>query len=80
MGYFLYLLLLLWQTLKFVPLLERRFISLFFLSNLCWCCVLAFNQYLVIVKRHPDVTSYEKFFHIFAWGLPGLIMIFFFDF
>jgi len=42
----------------------------FFIANFCWCGVVAFNFYQMIVRRNKEVRNYEKFYHLFAWGVP----------
>jgi len=42
----------------------------FFIANFCWCGVVAFNFYQMIVKRNKEVQRYEKFYHLFGWGIP----------
>jgi hypothetical protein len=42
----------------------------FFIADFCWCGVVAFNFYQMIVKRNKEVQRYEKFYHLFGWGVP----------
>mmetsp|Transcript_5015 Transcript_5015/g.14065 ORF Transcript_5015/g.14065 Transcript_5015/m.14065 type:complete len:303 (-) Transcript_5015:48-956(-) len=42
----------------------------FFIANFCWCTVIAFNFYQMVVKRNREVRRYEKFYHLFAWSIP----------
>ena len=42
----------------------------FFIANFCWCGVVAFNFYQMVVKRNKEVQRYEKWYHLFAWGVP----------
>jgi hypothetical protein len=50
-------------------------IHYFFLSNFFWCSNIAFNFYEMIVRRNPETTAFEKFYHFFGWGLPCLSII-----
>mmetsp|Transcript_20084 Transcript_20084/g.27689 ORF Transcript_20084/g.27689 Transcript_20084/m.27689 type:complete len:311 (+) Transcript_20084:118-1050(+) len=47
----------------------------FFIADFCWCGVVAFNFYQMVVKRNKEVQRYEKFYHAFAWGIPLLCFI-----
>jgi len=47
----------------------------FFIANFCWCGVVAFNFYQMVVKRNKEVQRYEKFYHLFAWSLPLICFI-----
>mmetsp|Transcript_22794 Transcript_22794/g.64060 ORF Transcript_22794/g.64060 Transcript_22794/m.64060 type:complete len:314 (+) Transcript_22794:63-1004(+) len=51
------------------------FIHFFFVANFCWTFCVAFNFYQMIVKRNRETESYEKWYHLFSWGLPSLCCI-----
>jgi len=47
----------------------------FFIADFCWCGVVAFNFYQMVVKRNKEVQRYEKFYHLFGWGVPLIFFI-----
>ncbi|KAK5580453.1 hypothetical protein RB653_000470 [Dictyostelium firmibasis] len=51
-------------------------IHYFFLADFVWTFCVAFNFYQMIVKRNRDAESFEKYYHIAAWGIPLLVCSF----
>ncbi|KYR01885.1 G-protein-coupled receptor family protein [Tieghemostelium lacteum] len=48
----------------------------FFLADFIWTFCVAFNFYQMIVKRNRDAESFEKYYHLAAWGIPMFIVVF----
>jgi len=48
----------------------------FFLANFLWTFCIAFNFYQMIVRRNRDAQKLEKWYHLFAWGIPGIFCAF----
>lgn len=51
-------------------------IHYFFLADFVWTFCVAFNFYQMIVKRNRDAESFEKYYHMAAWGIPLLVCAF----
>ncbi|KAN0041985.1 hypothetical protein ACTFIV_004541 [Dictyostelium citrinum] len=51
-------------------------IHYFFLADFVWTFCVAFNFYQMIVKRNRDAESFEKFYHLAAWGIPLIVCAF----
>jgi hypothetical protein len=47
----------------------------FFVANWCWTFCIAFNFYQMIVRRNRESNRLEKWYHLFAWGLPATMVI-----
>ena len=48
----------------------------FDVASFCWMTIIAFNIYQIISKeRGSNVEDNEKYYHLFAWGLPSLLLI-----
>jgi G protein-coupled receptor 64 len=47
----------------------------FFVANWCWTFCIAFNFYQMIVRRNRESQRIEKWYHLFAWGLPSTLVI-----
>eukprot|EP01101_Sappina_pedata_P005077 TRINITY_DN2265_c0_g1_i1.p1 TRINITY_DN2265_c0_g1~~TRINITY_DN2265_c0_g1_i1.p1 ORF type:complete len:323 (+),score=100.81 TRINITY_DN2265_c0_g1_i1:35-1003(+) len=47
----------------------------FFLANFCWTFCIAFNFYQMIVKRNREPHLLEKWYHLFSWGVPAVIVL-----
>jgi len=47
----------------------------FLVSNFCWTFCIAFNFYQMIVRRNRESQLLEKWYHLFAWGLPLALCI-----
>jgi len=47
----------------------------FFVANWCWTFCIAFNFYQMIVRRNRESYRLEKWYHLFAWGLPACLVI-----
>jgi len=47
----------------------------FFVANWCWTFCIAFNFYQMIVRRNRESQRLEKWYHLFAWGLPSALVI-----
>eukprot|EP01132_Coremiostelium_polycephalum_P009732 gene9732-11951_t len=47
----------------------------FFLADFIWTFCVAFNFYQMIVKRNRDAESFEKYYHMCAWGLPMIVVV-----
>jgi len=52
------------------------FVHYFFLANFLWTFCVAFNFYQMIVRRNRSAQSLEKFYHILAWGIPAIFVLF----
>lgn len=46
-----------------------------FLCNFLWSFCIAFNFYRMIVAQDRNTRSYEVWYHVCSWGIPGVIMI-----
>jgi len=46
----------------------------FLIANFCWTFCIAFNFYQMIVRRNRESQLLEKWYHLFAWGLPAGLM------
>jgi len=47
----------------------------FFIANFCWTWCIAFNFYQMIVRRNRESQLLEKWYHLFSWGLPSILII-----
>jgi 7 transmembrane receptor (Secretin family) len=46
----------------------------FFIANFCWTFCIAFNFYQMIVRRNRESQLLEKWYHLFSWGLPSILV------
>jgi hypothetical protein len=46
----------------------------FFIANFLWTFCIAFNFYQMIVRRNRESQLLEKWYHLFAWGIPLVMM------
>eukprot|EP01130_Rhizamoeba_saxonica_P018015 TRINITY_DN8906_c0_g1_i2.p1 TRINITY_DN8906_c0_g1~~TRINITY_DN8906_c0_g1_i2.p1 ORF type:complete len:246 (-),score=39.78 TRINITY_DN8906_c0_g1_i2:35-772(-) len=47
----------------------------FSLAVMAWTLCIAFNLYMVVVKRATNMEQYERRYHFFSWGLALLFSI-----
>jgi len=50
-------------------------VHFFFIANFCWTFCIAFNFYQMIVRRNRESQLLEKWYHVFSWGLPAVLVI-----
>jgi len=50
-------------------------VHFFFIANFCWTFCIAFNFYQMIVRRNRESQLLEKWYHLFSWGLPAVLVI-----
>jgi hypothetical protein len=50
-------------------------VHFFFIANFCWTFCIAFNFYQMIVRRNRESQLLEKWYHLFAWGIPAGLVI-----
>jgi len=49
-------------------------IHYFFVANFFWSFCVAFNFYQMIVRRNREAETLEKYYHIFCWGVPAVLV------
>eukprot|EP00002_Diphylleia_rotans_P002517 TRINITY_DN1158_c0_g3_i2.p1 TRINITY_DN1158_c0_g3~~TRINITY_DN1158_c0_g3_i2.p1 ORF type:complete len:299 (-),score=59.92 TRINITY_DN1158_c0_g3_i2:502-1398(-) len=59
----------------FACVLQGAGIQFFYLSAFIWTLFIALTAYVMITKPLIPVENYERYFHMVAWGIPGLFLI-----
>ena len=44
------------------------------LASVLWSSVIALSMYITVVRNNPSVEQYQRYFHVYCWCLPLIIM------
>ncbi len=53
---------------------QAALMQFFGVASIMWSAVFAHHLVVVLVRKDPNETAYELYYHVVAWGFPALFL------